>query len=102
MLLTSDPHAWLRPYFATLKADPAFNMLAIPLRFAALRELVELEHPDRARSMREWSPEAQSSTLKWLDSSTKEKIRCHRAVTLDRDQGHEGMRCVARYLPIGD
>jgi hypothetical protein len=34
---TSDSHAWLRPYVATtLKADPAFTMLAPVLRFEVL------------------------------------------------------------------
>jgi hypothetical protein len=36
MLLLSDPHAWLRPFYVTLKADPAFSTLAIPLRFVAV------------------------------------------------------------------
>jgi hypothetical protein len=36
MLLTSDAHAWLRPYFATLKADHVCTMLAPALRFEAL------------------------------------------------------------------
>jgi hypothetical protein len=51
--LTSDPHAWLRPYFAALKADPAFTKLAPALRFEALCQVVEVDHPDRARQMRE-------------------------------------------------
>ena len=73
MILSSDPHGWLRPFEVTLKADPAFNMLALPLRFAALCELVAVEHHERTAWMRDWSPAAQQGTLKWLESATKEK-----------------------------
>ena len=73
VLLTSDPHAWLRPYLATLKADPAYQTLAMPLRFAALCDVVGMEHPERANWMRQWSPAAKDGALKWLDSATKEK-----------------------------
>jgi hypothetical protein len=101
MILSSDPHAWLRPYFATLKADPAFNMLAMPLRFAALCELVAVEHPERAQWMKEWSPAAQSGTLKWLDSVTKEKPVVTELELWTVTKGTRTLRCVARYLPIG-
>ncbi len=55
MTLTSDPHAWLRPYYVALKADGGLQKLAIPLQFEALCCAVEAEHPSRAASMREWS-----------------------------------------------
>jgi hypothetical protein len=54
----------LRPYVATLKADPAFTKLAPALRFEALCQIVEVDHSDRARQMREWSPAAQTGTMK--------------------------------------
>jgi hypothetical protein len=58
MDLTSDPHAWLRPYYVALKNDRAFWMLAAPQRFEALCCAVEPEQPSRAATMREWSPAA--------------------------------------------
>jgi hypothetical protein len=102
MGLTSDPHAWLRPYVATLKADPAFATLAMPLRFAALCDVVGVDHPDRARWMKEWSPAAPTGTLHWLESVTKEE----RAAVTELElwavtKGKRKLRCVARYLPIG-
>ena len=48
MDLTSDPHAWLRPYYVALKADGGLQKLAIPLRFDALCCAVAGEHPSRA------------------------------------------------------
>jgi hypothetical protein len=73
MVLTSDPHAWLRPYYVALKNDGAFWMLAGPQRFAALCCAVEPEYPTRAASMRKWSPAAKAGILKWLESVTREK-----------------------------
>lgn len=68
MLLSSDPHAWLRPYFATLKADPAYQTLAVPLRFRALCDVVAVEHAERAAWMRQWSPAGQEARLTQLSS----------------------------------
>jgi hypothetical protein len=99
--LTSDPHAWLRPYLAALKADPAFTTLATALRFEALRQMVEVDHPDRARQMREWSPAAQTGTLKWLETVTKEKPPVREVEMWVVTKDTRTLRCVARYLPIG-
>ncbi len=101
MLPSSDPHAWLRPIYVTLKADPAFNMLAIPLRFAALCELVAMEQPDGARKMREWSPAAQVGILNWLDSVTKQKPVVTETELWTVTKGERKLRCCARYLPSG-
>jgi hypothetical protein len=61
--LTSDPHAWLRPYYIALKADRGLQRLAIPLRFKALCCAVKGEHPRRVAAMREWSPAAKQGIL---------------------------------------
>jgi hypothetical protein len=100
-VLSSDPHAWLRPFVAVLKADPAFTMLAPALRFEALCQVVEVDHPDRARQMREWSPAAQTGTLKWLETVTKEKPPVTEVGIWSATKGGRTLRCVARYLPIG-
>jgi hypothetical protein len=88
MLLSSTPHAWLRPFYVPLKADPAFHTLAIPLRFVALCELVAVEHPERANWMKQWSPAAQQGTLKWLDSRGEGEACDHQAGAVDGHQGH--------------
>jgi hypothetical protein len=101
VLLTSDPHQWLQPFYATLKADPTFHTLAMPLRFAALCDVVEVEHPERASWMRQWSPAAQEGTLKWLDSATKEKPTITELELWTVKKAKRTLRCVARYLQIG-
>ena len=98
MLLSSDPHAWLRPY---LKADPAYHTLAMPLRFAALCDVVGADHPERAAWMKQWSPAAQEGTLKWLESATKEKPAVTELELWTVTKGTRTLRCVARYLPLG-
>jgi hypothetical protein len=85
----------------TLKADPAFNMLAMPLRFAALCEVVEVDHLDRARWMREWSPAAQEGMLNWLETVTKEKPAVTEVELWTVTKGTRTLRCIAPYLPIG-
>ena len=62
MDLTSDPHAWLRPYYVALKANGGLQKLAIPLRFETLCCAVEGEHPSRAAAMRDWSAAAKDGT----------------------------------------
>jgi hypothetical protein len=101
MLLSSDPHAWLRPCFAALKADPAYHTLAMPLRFLALCDLVAVEHPERAAWMRQWSPAAQEGTLRWLESATKEKPAVTELELWTVKKDRRTLRCVARYLPSG-
>jgi hypothetical protein len=64
--LTSDPHAWPRPYFAALAQDHTFAFRAPSTQFAALCEAVRDDQPAKAALMREWSPAAQESALRWL------------------------------------
>jgi hypothetical protein len=101
VLLTSDPHNWLKPFYMILKADSGFNMLALPLRFAALCDVVALDHPERASWMRQWSQSAQEGTLKWLQSATKDKPTVTELELWTVATGTRKLRCVARYLPIG-
>ena len=101
VILSSDPHAWLRPYVVTLKEDPAYKMLAYPLRFAALCEVVEREHPERARWMRQWSPKAQEGTLKWLETVTTDVPAVSELELWTVKKDKRTLRCVARYLPTG-
>jgi hypothetical protein len=54
-MLSSDPHAWLRPIFARLQTHPAFRQFAPSHQFEQLLRAVEREHPAKAASMREWT-----------------------------------------------
>ena len=108
MILSSDPHAWLRPYIAILRADPAYRTLAIPLRFVALCDLVERDQPKRARQMREeWSPAMQEGTLKWLETVTDESAGGQRDGVVDgrereSDAAVRGPLSASRHRPSSD
>jgi hypothetical protein len=81
--------------------DPAYKMLAYPLRFAAVCEVVEREHPERARWMRQWSPKAHEGTLKWLETVTTEVPAVSELELWTLSKGTRTLRCIARYLPNG-
>jgi hypothetical protein len=99
--LTSDPHAWLRPYFAALAQTPAFPLLAPALQFAALCASVEDDRPDRAQSMREWSLAAQEAALRWLKAVCAEHPPAAETELWTVRKAARELRCVARYLPHG-
>jgi hypothetical protein len=71
--LSSDPHAWLRPFFARLQAHPAFRQFAPSHQFDQLVQAVEREHPFKAATMREWSVAAQHALPDHLASMTGQK-----------------------------
>jgi len=54
MSLTSDPHAWLRSFYARLQSAPGFQRLRPWQKFAQLLEAVQVDHPSQAAKMREW------------------------------------------------
>ncbi len=100
MDLTSDPHAWLRPYYVAIKNDGAYWMLAGPQRFEALCCAVEPEHPSRAAAMREWSPAAQKGILGWLETVTQQKPAVQEVELWRVTKDVRELRCVVRYMPI--
>ena len=101
MPLTSDPHAWLRPYFAALAQDRTFARLAPSMQFSALCDAVAQEHPAKAAQMKDWSPAAQTGTLRWLANVIKERPPVNEVVLWTVRKGERELRCVVRYLPTG-
>ena len=99
MLLTSDPHAWLRPYFAALAQDHTFARLAPSIQFSTLCDALAPEHPAKAAQIREWSPAAQTGTLRWLATVIKECPPVSEVVLWTVRKGERELRCVVRYLP---
>jgi hypothetical protein len=101
MPLTSDPHAWLRPFFARLRAHPGFSDLEPRTQFRQLCEAVSVNHPTEASQMLSWSPGAQEGLLLQLVSSAEQTPP---AVTSELWRLHKGSRhvnCSAQYLVSG-
>jgi hypothetical protein len=99
-MLTSDPHAWLRPFYVRLRERPSFPQLAPSHQFAELCTQVAPEHPGKAAQMREWSAAAQHALLTWLAavSVTSDGKSGPEPIWTVRKNGRE-LRCVAVYLP---
>ena len=70
---SSDPHAWLRPFFARLQANPAFRESARAHQFAQLCDALSVDHPSQAEVMRHWSNAAQNALLAHLASPVEER-----------------------------
>jgi hypothetical protein len=99
--LTSDPHAWLRPFFARLQTHPAFRHFAPAHQFAQLVEAVAVDHPAQAAQMREWSPGAQHALLLHLASSISQTPPHVTSELWTVTKGARTLRCVAQYLSSG-
>jgi hypothetical protein len=69
---SSDPHAWLRPFFAGLQKNPAFNQSARAHQFAQLCNALSVDHPVEAEEMRHWSNAAQNALLAQLATAPGE------------------------------
>jgi hypothetical protein len=61
---------------------------------------VEVDHTDRARQMREWSPAAQTGRLKWLETVTREKPPVEEVEMWTVCKDKRTLRCVARTFPL--
>ena len=51
--ISSDPHAWVRPYYEALAGREGFAQLAIPIQFAALVDAIAVDYPAKAAWLRE-------------------------------------------------
>lgn len=101
MTLSSDPNAWLRPYFAALRKDPSFSHRSPSHQFDALVTAIASEHPRRAAAMREWTTATQDAFLKWLRDVTDEQPAAREYELWSVQKAGRRLRCVAVYVPIG-
>jgi hypothetical protein len=100
--LSSDPHAWLRPYLKQLRQDdPQSARLAPSLQFEALCGAVRSDQPGRAESMRDWSVAAQHALLRWLADVIAEGKAARDERLWSITKGHRRLDCFAVYLPTG-
>ena len=100
--VSSDPHAWIYPIYARLRADTRFGLLSPAHQFEALATAVEKESATKAASMREWNLAAQIGLLGWLNDVLRETPDPTNEIELWRvRKGERELRCVAVYLPSG-
>jgi len=100
--VSSDPHAWLRPIYARLRADSSFSLLAPAHQFEVLRQAAAEEAPSKAESMREWNTTTQFALLGWLADVAAQQPNPSREVELWRvRKGERELRCSAVHLHNG-
>jgi hypothetical protein len=51
--VSSDPDAWMRPYYEAVASREGFAHVAIPVQFAALVNAIAQDHPSKAAKLRE-------------------------------------------------
>ena len=51
--VSSDPDAWMRPYYEVIALQEGFALLPIPVQFAALVKAIAQDHPSKAAKLRE-------------------------------------------------
>jgi hypothetical protein len=94
--ISSDPHHWLRPIYAKLRADAKFCLLAPAHQWDALVNAAAEESPTKAEQMRECSPAAQVGLLGWLSDTLRQNPEPERAVLLwSMKKGERDLTCVA-------
>lgn len=100
-MLSSDPHAWLCPYYAGLRSHLGFGQFAPSIQFQQLIEAVERDHPSKAAALREWSVAGQHGLLLHLASMHNQREIGEPFALWQVWKGARGLRCVAVYLPTG-
>jgi hypothetical protein len=101
MTLESDPHAWLRPFYARLQQHPAFRHFAPAHQFEQLVQAIGAEHPAEAAQMREWTAAGQHMLLLHLASMLEQKAGAEPVELWSVKKADRALRCVAHYLPSG-
>jgi hypothetical protein len=100
-MLTSDPHAWLRPFFARLSTHAAFRHFSWPTQFDQLVQAVAVDHPQRAAQMREWSTTARSELLLHLANMVSQTPPTETTELWRVTKNKRMLRCVVHYVPTG-
>jgi hypothetical protein len=49
--VSSDPDAWMRPYYEAVASLDGFALLPIPIQFAALVDAISRDHPSKAAKL---------------------------------------------------
>src|SRR5688500_2058446 len=94
VMLSSDPHVWLRRYYAALRSHPTFGQVAPSIQFQRLLESIEREHPSKAAALREWSIAAQHGLLLHLASMHDQHETAEPFALWQVRKGDRELRCV--------
>jgi hypothetical protein len=99
--VSSDPGAWMRPYYAEIAQRPGFSQLAPAHRFTALLEAIGADHPARAAELRDANATTQAAVLGWLHDVTTQKPVTKEVELFRMRKSERQLRMVVVYLPTG-
>jgi hypothetical protein len=99
--VSSDPDAWMRPYYEVIALQEGFALLPIPIQFAALVDAIAQDHPAKAAKLRDiddlpWQRAIMGSLAHVVyPRPAQREIELWRVVKDSRE-----LRCIARYLDL--
>jgi hypothetical protein len=101
LCLSSDPLAWMRPYFDAVAAREGFAHLSPSHRFAALVDAIAQDHPAKSAELRDWEPAMQRAALQAFadrayDRPGDREVELWRVTKDSRE-----LRCLEVYMPTG-
>ena len=100
--VSSDPDAWMRPYYDAIASREGFALLPIPIQFAALVDAIAHDHPSKAAKLGEIDDLPSQRAI--LGSLTRIVYPrpAQREIELWRvTKDSRNLRCIAVYLPAG-
>jgi hypothetical protein len=100
-MLTSDPHACLRPIFARLQTQAGFAHLSPSHQFLQLLDALVPDHPVEAMEMRGWSPGAQDALVQHLASMNLQTPPAVVSQLWTVTKDNRSLRCIVHYLSSG-
>jgi hypothetical protein len=99
--VSSNPHAWLSPFWAALKHQPFFDRLALELQAEQLAAALEADYPTEAHEIRDWNATTRRAMLAVLEEGVRAG-KASKEVELWRMQkGARQVTCVAVYVATG-
>lgn len=99
--ISSDPNAWLRPFWAELRKQPFFDKLAPELQAGALAAALEDDYPAKAQEIREWNFATRRAMLAVLDQALVESHTAKETELWRMRKGEREVRCVVVYTAVG-
>lgn len=101
ILVSSNPHAFLRPIYRGLASDRMFHLLADQLQFDRLVEAAASASEHHAASMRRYSPDAKIALLRHLAKAESIRPGDKQVEMWLLRKPQRTLKCVAVYLPNG-
>ena len=100
--VSSDPNAWLRPYWQRLHQQQSFFAnLAPELQANALADALAEDHPNEAAEIREWNSTTRRAMIAVLDQALKEKHADKQVELWRMTKGNRELACAAVYTKVG-